>query len=644
MCLTPDSLRAYDFTNTSASLTWKKVAGALNYEVIITQITTQTAAPLQQILKNITNNKVLATNLLPNTQYSFTVRANCTNDAASQASAPWLFKTKSDNATVPCGEIKDLKYSFDKDSAVVLNWIPVAGVKDYAVIVTNPKGVVDSFNTTLVTATIKKLAVNTLYKIKLKANCPTGAYSAVILSLTVKSKTPPPPACGNIKDLKYTFNKDSSIVLNWLASPNAKAYSVVVTNEKGVKLDSIYTTSLSATVKKLAVNTSHKIKISSICSSGTASTTLTLLIKANVPVVTCGEIKGFKYFFEKDSTINLSWIAYAGVTNYQVFVFDEKGKQVDSIYTLKSNVILKKFPVNKEYKIRVKGTCPNGTSSSTLTLLVKSVTVEVGCGQVKEIKYTFAADSSVTITWVANPNVKAYSVLVENYKGKIDSIYTTKPTVTLKKLAVNVLHKIKFMTICDAGKGQMNTYYITIPSKLPTSTCAEVKGLKVTPTDSCAYLSWEPLVGIKGYEVSVVSETGAIQLLFSTTNTFKLSKLTKGGQYKVRVRSVCQSGGNGEWTSPLNFIALSSVTTNKTLITSLYPNPVIDEINVKVIDTNEFVNIFIFDVAGKMVKNVGSIGGGVKTINLSQLFPGNYFIKVVVGANAENKTFILSGK
>ena len=68
----------------------------------------------------------------------------------------------------------------------------------------------------------------------------------------------------------------------------------------------------------------------------------------------------------------------------------------------------------------------------------------------------------------------------------------------------------------------------------------------------------------------------------------------------------------------------------------IYPNPVGNELNIKQLNPNEKVEIFIYDLYGRMVLNLQT----TQHINLSNLKPGKYVLKI--NSSRFSKSFSIS--
>ena len=83
------------------------------------------------------------------------------------------------------------------------------------------------------------------------------------------------------------------------------------------------------------------------------------------------------------------------------------------------------------------------------------------------------------------------------------------------------------------------------------------------------------------------------------------------------------TSGSGVWKLPLSQVGIKEVTNNK-IDVSVYPNPFIDFVNVKIANETEKADVVLSDIAGRVIYEAIS---NDLTINTSALPHGVYFLK-----------------
>lgn len=79
----------------------------------------------------------------------------------------------------------------------------------------------------------------------------------------------------------------------------------------------------------------------------------------------------------------------------------------------------------------------------------------------------------------------------------------------------------------------------------------------------------------------------------------------------------------------------TSVSENSFQNLSIYPNPVVDEVNISITTSNSNANFEILDLRGKVIakRNIPNVGNNTVKVDLSELAEGVYLLKLVDGQN-----------
>jgi hypothetical protein len=209
-------------TDSTATLNWTAVAGALNYTV---QFRPLNGAWMDAPTSPTTGTSVTITNLTPNTQYEWRMQVNCANGAYS----PWLsaitFTTGSSNGcNTPGGLYTD---NLTLNSAT-LNWSLVAGAESYSVeIRTWPHGAWNPVIGSPVSTNsiiVDGLSGFTTYEWRVRANCTGGHHS--FWSGTVQFTTTNAPPCNPPGGLTSSSITETTATLSWARVTGAVGYQV----------------------------------------------------------------------------------------------------------------------------------------------------------------------------------------------------------------------------------------------------------------------------------------------------------------------------------------------------------------------------------------------------------------------------------
>ncbi len=232
-------------TASTITLSWKKASNATGYQV--QQYKSGKWQTVATIKKASTVSYKLS-KLKAGTNYRFRVRAYNGKSYGS-----WV----EISAYTNLAKVKNLKLTKATTSAVTLKWDKVSGAAGYVVYrysggewvkVTTVKGN---------TATVSKLKAGTTYKFMVKAYKKVGKTTVNgESSSTLSVKT----ALGQVKNLKASARKKTSITLKWDKVTGATGYTIERYNgKKWVKVGSVKTNSF--TNKDLKRNTQYQYRV-----------------------------------------------------------------------------------------------------------------------------------------------------------------------------------------------------------------------------------------------------------------------------------------------------------------------------------------------------------------------------------------------
>lgn len=176
-CQTPANIKIQNLTATKALIEWDSVFHANSYEIKY--------KPKKGSTKYIstTQNKIILVDLLPDTEYIWYIKTNCSADSSDFQWIPEEFKTFSEN----CGCPDQLKIEKITEGSL-LKWKAVDGAKVYY-IKYRPKGsevfIYASSKTN--SFIIKKLKAKTSYEVYVRAICNKGQSGYQIKALEFNS-------------------------------------------------------------------------------------------------------------------------------------------------------------------------------------------------------------------------------------------------------------------------------------------------------------------------------------------------------------------------------------------------------------------------------------------------------------------------
>ncbi|HNA19538.1 MAG TPA: zinc-dependent metalloprotease family protein [Chitinophagaceae bacterium] len=186
-CGSPAGLNATAITNTTATINWGAVSGALNYDV------DYKAAASGTWINVATGTTSLSANLSGLTQgttYDYRVRANCSAGTSAYTLAQFT-------TTAPCSAPSGLSSSAITSSSATVSWAAVSGANNYTVdYKLNSSGTwVNAASATIATSVnLSGLTAASLYDWRVRSNCSSGssAYTAAQFTTATASTCPGP--------------------------------------------------------------------------------------------------------------------------------------------------------------------------------------------------------------------------------------------------------------------------------------------------------------------------------------------------------------------------------------------------------------------------------------------------------------------
>lgn len=187
VCGNPTGLNASAITNTSATVGWTAVSGALSYDV---DYKLTTSATWTNAATATTSTSVNIAGLTQGTVYDWRVRATCAAGSGTYIAAQ--FTT---TAPATCGTVTGLTSSGVTNVAATVSWTALSGALNYDVDYkanSSATWINVATATTATSASISGLTASTLYDWRVRANC-TGATGAYATAQFTTAATP--PAC-----------------------------------------------------------------------------------------------------------------------------------------------------------------------------------------------------------------------------------------------------------------------------------------------------------------------------------------------------------------------------------------------------------------------------------------------------------------
>ncbi len=618
-CHAPSWLYTNNITETSATLDWDPVYGAMSYSVQI-----RVAGGNWEYVPGgpFTETWTSVSWLLPMTNYEWRVRANCNNWTYSDWSYPAHFKTLGNSCHRP-SHLFTLNIT---SYTATLDWSSVFGAWSYAVQIREINGPwtnVPGSPFTETQAEVTDLTPGTTYQWRVKTNCENDNYSLWTKPATFK--TPPIPTCDAPYWLLTNNITESSGNLDWSPIYGAASYSMQWRQPGGDWIDipaGVWTETW-YTLTGLLPGTDYEWRVRTHCLNSLVSEWSThAAFTTDGP--SCAVPEGAFSFDVTDTTATVSWLAVPYGESYMVQVRVPYGVwiTVEGGPFTETEVIIGDLIPGTYYEWRVRANCINGDHSDWTALGnftttgtqeggsdecddATILTVNSSCQQVASSNVGSTESSPEPMGWCASNKYK-------DVWFRFEMPNVADPIVTIRTIAG---------TLTD---GIMELYR--------GSDCNSLEYIFCEDDNSLANGSTMPVLTITGN----ANETIWVRVwgYAGTTGSFGICVFDyESSNYAAPVESISVTDGE-----IINFIKTEIASDPLVdLSTGLHisPNPARDILNVTYHQTEqtEVRRLVIRDMSGKVVfteeYNMTGLKEFTTQVNVSGFTPEMYLLQVI---------------
>jgi hypothetical protein len=389
-CGDPTGLTVGTVNATSVeNITWNASAGALGYEIAVTQNGNPPGSGT-----SVTSTNHTETGLLPGTSYFVHVRANC---------APGIFSgwiTINFNTLCPTITPEPTIGQITMTNAAV-NWTSVSGVTGYQYAVTTNQGSPTSWNFTTGTSfPVTNLSAGTLYYVHIRSVCSPGIFSA----WTSKSFTTAYPPC-NPTFIPVITNVTNSAAITWTSLSGVTGYEYNISTSSIPPAAGTPTTVNNYLATGLNSATQYYAHVRVNCGPGGYSIWYTRAF-------TTPCFKPAPFIIENTptaGTIDLGWIKISGALKYEYAILGNIISPVGSL-SFTSDTVLHATDLRpgSKYYLHVRTQCSPGNNSEWSILEFHTSGVNV---------YPNPTTGMITVT-AYGPNVNNGEIVLLDAIGK----------------------------------------------------------------------------------------------------------------------------------------------------------------------------------------------------------------------------------
>jgi hypothetical protein len=258
-CSQPSNLNSSVLASGTVALSWSSASGAINYTV---QYRVGNAGAWTSGGVVTTTSQVLA-GLLPETVYTWRVRANC-----STFSSVATFNSGGGvGGNTACSQPSNTEANVTSPTAATLSWASVEGALYYTVQyrLNNLGAWTNGGSVTGTSISISNLAVNSEYGWRVKASC--SVYSSVALFNTGVSGNGGNASCSQPSNTEAFLLTNTMVELSWSAVQEAQSYMVQYrVGLSGAWIGVAPTTATTLVLSGLLLNTEYSWRVKASCS------------------------------------------------------------------------------------------------------------------------------------------------------------------------------------------------------------------------------------------------------------------------------------------------------------------------------------------------------------------------------------------
>ncbi len=496
-----------------------------------------------------------------------------------------------------CGTPSGLNTSSITTTSATVSWSAVSGALSYDVdykAASSGTWINAATGTTSLSANLSGLTQATLYDWRVRANCSSSGSAYSQAQFTTSS----PATCNAPGGLSSSSVTHNSATVSWGAVSGAVSYSVdYKTNASGTWINAASaTTSLSVNLSGLASSTLYDWRVRTNCASLSSAYTQAQFT-TQAPPSGCGTA------FEPNESIAAAATISAGVANQAAITTSTDNDYFRVVTTATSN-----------NTFTLAG--PSGVDFDMT--IYNSGGTQIGSGT------SSSANETVTLN---NQAAGTYYIRIYGYNGANSATcYTITATVNT-------------VTGCQSTYDVSTNGAASGAATIPFNT--DIKGL-ISPTNDNDYYRFVISTGgtatitlttLPGdYDIRLYSSNGTTQLAISQnggTSSETITRTYTAGTYFVRVYGY--NGANSATSCYTLRVQLGTASREEQLIVSnkvtAFPNPVLNNVNIRIEELQGKADIMVFDMFGKMVLNQTTTQINTE-MDLSKLASGVYMIRV----------------
>ena len=545
---TPSNVAAAVQGLTSIRISWDSVDGAEYYEVHNGNV----------LVANNThpNTSYTATDLLPNTEYTYSVKA-CNISGCSVAASAATTTTPVAIPAVP----SNVAAAVQGLTSISISWNSVDGAEYYEVHNGNVLVANKTHPNTSYTATDLLPATEYTYKVKA---CNLSGCSVAASAVTTRTPVAIPAVPSNVAAAVQGL---TSISISWNSVDGAEYYEV---HNGNVLVANKTHPNTSYTVSGLLPATEYTYSVKACNTSGCSvvggitATTKAIGVSIAPRITAVASTIG-----QAAPSLNVSWDDISGVTSYQIFDAAEntggntEGNKVATVQSPATSHIIADLSAGTLYTYKVRGCYASSPESAEVCgdfspagSTTAPVVIPDSPSSISAAGQDFA---SISIAWRAVSGATSYEV----YKGDVKVATIDAPTT--RHTAIGLLPSTEYIYSVKAcnESGCSNSSeldFFSPPIGISSTPRVTVVDSTIGQANPSLELSWNYIRVVTSYQIFDAAEN-KVATVQSPATTHIITDLSAGTLYEYKVRGCYTPSAPGSSEVCGDFSAVGSATT-----------------------------------------------------------------------------------
>ena len=450
----PTNLKATEYSDKAAKLSWSKVAGVTGY-LVYYSTDNSNFTKLKTINSQSTTSYTVGGLTAGKAYYFALISYTDINGKITKSERTSSLKiTATSSSSVPApSNLKVAEYS---NSAIKLTWTKASDVTGYYVYrstdgkkyskIKTLKASTTAYTNTSLTAGKKYYYSIASYK-NTSTGVAIGPKSSAVNALTISSSKLSYPSGFAVKEVAT-----DAIKLVWNKSSNASGYYIYrsIDNKNFSKIKALPSSSTSYTDIALYLDTTYYYKIASYDNSNGS-----IGLSAKSPAVnakTTSTSVGFTSKTSTSTTITLNW-DYPSATGYQIYRLDiNTGKYVKIASTSAKSYTDRNLSSDRYYNYKVRAYLVSG--GITTYSPYNSVSVRTCLPAVKDFKAVSQTYYSVKLSWTKQNGAVNYEIYQLSPDSQVYKLITTlnsdATSYMVDNLTVNTTYKFRIRSVSSS--------------------------------------------------------------------------------------------------------------------------------------------------------------------------------------------------